>query len=73
MPRLDKTPLKMKALKLRAGDIFTVSPPDAEHPTRVCIKACERGDTMVTWGWPGVDAKKFFSYMGALCDVEVIS
>lgn len=57
----------MKAKDLKVGDIFTVTPPDPESSTRVCLS--NDADKGLRFGFPGNSV--FWCYMGDLVDVDV--
>ena len=63
----------MLAKDLKPGDLFTVDPPDYEGSVRVCLdNKQEPGEPpgLIKWGFP--DKPQFHSYMGHMCEVELV-
>ena len=59
----------MYAKYLKVGQQFTVSPPDPEHPVRVCL---ENDGHMIVWGFPIPEKKDFWSMMGDRVEVTPV-
>lgn len=59
----------MQAKDLKAGDLFTVNPPDPEGPVRVCISNDNDG---IKWGFPNKPGCPYWGWMGPLCEVKLV-